>query len=145
MNSRNALLLLLSLIILSVVGGRLYARKSASEFGATLAAAQSYLGSDGFADTPALREFLETPEVKGHRDAVKRFAILGGGYKDRISELQEGLIFLSEQLAQPEEKRSVSPPVLRHLKIELVTTSDRSVFDAASKLIHDFRTQVSGS
>lgn len=145
MNSRNALLILLSLIFLTIVGGRLYARKSASEIGAALAASSTYRSGKGFSNTAALRDFLAGPEIQARRKAVQRFAILGGGYKDRIEELQQGLIFLSQQMALPEEQRSPTPPTLRHFEIELVTTSDRSVFDAASKLIHDFREQVSGS
>lgn len=145
MNSRNLLLLVLSLIVLYVVGGRLYARKSASEFGAALAGSHAALSMSGFADTAGLRKFLQDPEIKGLRDAVQRFAVLGGGYKDRISEVQKGLIYLSEQMALPEDKRFTKLPALRHFKIEPVTTSDRSVSDAATKLIHDFRQQVSGS
>ncbi|HVJ45974.1 MAG TPA: hypothetical protein VM511_06265 [Luteolibacter sp.] len=144
MNSRNALLLVLSLIVLYVVGGRLYARKSASEIGAVLAGTYSMLGRDGFADTAALEKFLATPEIKDRRETVQRFAILGGGYKDRISEVQKGLIYLSEQMAQPEEKRFERLPVLRYFKIEPVSSSDRSVSDAGAKLILDFRQQVSG-
>ncbi len=143
MTSRNALLLVLTLTALLIVGGRLYSRKSASDFGGALSGSFSMLSYSGFADTDGLKAFFAEPEIKHLEDTTKRFSILGGGYNPRIGEVKKGLIYLSEQLALPQEKRFLKkPPTLRYLKIETDSSSDRGISDAADKLILDYRRQI---
>lgn len=142
MASRNALLLLLVLCILAIVGGRLYSRKSAADFGGALAGSFTALGDESFADTKELKAFLVSPEMKKRSDTVKTFSILGGGYDVRMDEVQKGLIYLSEQMALPQDRRFGTMPVMHHFTIEPAGSSDRSVSDAAEKLILDYRRQI---
>lgn len=140
--TNRILLSTFTLFVLAVLAGRLYSRKSASDFGGGLAGALSTLNDEGFADTKGLREFLASPEMAKYPAVVRRFSLLGGSYDRRMNEVQAGLIYLSEQMSLPRERRFARPPALRYFKIQPDTSTDRSVFDAATKLVLDYRRQI---
>jgi hypothetical protein len=141
MKRRRIILFSLALMVVAAMGGRFYAWQAARAFGQRLAGAFSFVSRDGFADTAALRGLFAEPEMAGYARRVRQFSFLGGGYEERLNELQTGMIYFSEQMSLPPERRFAAPPKLKYLPIETADPTDKGVGDAASKLILDYRTQ----
>jgi hypothetical protein len=104
--TRKILFGVIGILVGAAVAGRLIARHSALKFGRRLGQTISVLGRDGFADTNGFRSFFANPEMSGYVSRVRQLSFLGGGYSERINDLQAGMIYYSEQVSLPPEKRA---------------------------------------
>jgi hypothetical protein len=60
----------------------------------------------------------------------------------RISELEAGMIYLSEQMSVSPAQRFATPPALKHLPIETGDHSDSGLAAAATKLIVTYESEL---
>ncbi len=135
MKNRKLLMLVIALLIVAAIGGRLSARHSALSFGRRLSQAFLVLGREGFANTAGLRAFFAEPEMAGYVSRVRQLSFLGGHYDERLSDLQTGMIYYSEQASLSPEKRFAAPPALKHFTITSSDHSEAGLVQAASNLI----------
>lgn len=135
-------LIVAALLVIAFVGGRLYARYEAFVYGRGVAQAFFLLGREEFANTAGLRDFFSKPELADRARRVRQLSFLGGQYDKRVSELQTGLLYLSEQAALPPQKRFAEPPVLKYLSINAGDHSDKAIADAAAGLIPTYFSQI---
>jgi hypothetical protein len=138
MKLRKRLLICLAALLVLVGIGRFSARLAAVGFGKTVVSAFSVLSKSGFADTADLRKFFNDPELTKYANRAKALSFLGGGYAQRISDLQTGMIYCSEQLSLPPPDRFAAPPSLKYLHIESSDHTDEGVVNATSELILTF-------
>jgi hypothetical protein len=142
MKNWKILILVIGFLVAAAVGGRLYARHGALSFGQRLGQAFSVLGRQGFANTTALRGFFSEPEMAGYVSCVRQLSFLGGRYDERLSDLQTGMIYYSEQASLSPEIRFAAPPALKHLTINSGDRSDAGLAEAAGNLISSFASQL---
>ena len=100
------------------------------------------LGVSGFADTNELRNFFDDPHLVSCDGWTRRLSFLGGKYDQRLSELRSGMIYLSEQMALPEERRFANTPEFHTLLIDGSDHSDPGIGKAAGDLILTLRGQL---
>lgn len=121
--------------------GHLVSRYHAIQLGQTMAASYSALGREAFADTTALRSYFASPDVAPHIRTVEKLSLFSGDYLEWIRDLQDGLIYYSEQANIPHYHRLAEPPRLQHLTIDINDPSDEGLAKASAKLITSYLTR----
>jgi hypothetical protein len=129
-------------LLVVAIGGRIYARMNALNFGRKIAQGYMVLGKGEFANTAGLRTYFSEPDMVGYVTWVERLSFLGGGESERIRDLKAGLIYYSEQASLPTAQRFLSPPALKHLRIDISDRTDSGLEEAASNLILSYESQL---
>lgn len=129
-------------LVAAALSGRLIARMSAAKYGQNVRDATMMLGIAGFADTKVLRKYLAGPEMTYPLNRVHALSFLGGDYSTRTAELQQGLIYLSEQMNLPPEQRFSRPPELKHLKLTTSDPTNDGMRNSLLELLASFESQL---
>lgn len=140
--SKRLLPVILAVVILG--GARFYGMYEASRYGRSIIGIFRTLGERGMSDTERLRMTLAEPDVDCHARRVRMLGPLALDYKWRINDLQNGLIYFSEQFGLPADKRFVTPPPkLRFFRINLPSDgSDEAYASAVADLIMQYMSGI---
>jgi hypothetical protein len=140
---KKILLFLVLLVIGIIIGGRLYVRHLAVEYGKHTSRAVAVVGHESFANPFKLRRFFADPSMTGPADRISLLSFLGGHYDECLKELQAGMLYLSEQAGEPAAKRfRRSPPAFQYLRLDLSDHSDQGVGNAAIHFIESYLSQL---
>lgn len=131
-----------ALIAVSITVGHFESRKTALKYGHTLKVAISVVSVSGFSNTENVRSFFISPEMSAMRGRLEMLSIFGADYCALSDELQEGMIYLSKQMALAPAQRFYAPPSLKYFSLLLNDRTDNGVADAAMNLVSSYESQI---
>ena len=139
------LIICIAVVLLLLVGGisaRKISHSTAFDYGQSIQGAVAMVGASGFAETAKLRQFLASPDMAAKENRLKALSFVGGNYANLAGELQQGLIYLSEQMTLPEEQRFASPPTFEHLTLPIGGRTDDAILTTTVALLENYMAQL---
>jgi len=126
---------LATLLFLSIAG-RMFTRYHAIAYGSIISA--SFFDKGKFANAAKLQAWMASGDLATHERLATAIPVTGGRYRERISDLKEGLTYYSAQESLSPAERYHSPPRLHLLHLNLSNPSDKGVIDATAQLIIEY-------
>lgn len=139
---KKSLLAMVLLIAIFIFVGRMEAEKSALQYSRTLNSAISVVSVSGFSDTPKVRAYFASPEMSALRSRLEMLSVFGGDYCALSDELQQGIIYLSEQMALAPAQRFATPLALSHLSFSCDDRTDEGIAACAAELIMSYEAKL---